>query len=304
MNGDYGMNNIAAVVVTYNRKKMLKENIEALLNQSFSQFDIMIIDNASTDGTYEYISDLAKNQEKIKYYNTGENLGGAGGFSLGIRKACEKGYEKIWIMDDDTIPQTTALEEFVKVDRLLDGDYGFLASTVLWIDNSWNKMNLLRTDPWHTFEHINLVEKGIVPINRASFVSLLINSKAVYDLGLPIKEFFIWSDDQEYTDRLSKQYPCYYVSHSKVIHKTATNEGSNVAVDSIYRIDRYKLAFRNEYYIARRNKTMKEYRSTLLGFFLLVLKKSPDNKFKRMKTIIKGRMAGRFFKPEIEYIKR
>ncbi len=296
------MNNITAIVVTYNRKKLLRENIEALLNQSFSQFDIMIIDNASTDGTYEYISDLARNYEKIKYYNTGENLGGAGGFSFGIKKACKKGYERVWIMDDDTIPQTTALEELVKADKLLNGDFGFLASTVLWTDNSWNKMNLLRTDPWHTFEKVNLVEKGVVPINRASFVSLLINAEAVFELGLPIKEFFIWSDDQEYTDRLSKKYPCYYVSHSKVIHKTVTNEGSNIAVDSMDRIDRYKLAFRNEYYIARRNKAKKEYRINVRGYFLTILRKSKDYKFKRIKTLLSGVLAGKRFKPEIDYI--
>ena len=298
------MEKVVAIVVTYNRKKLLKENIEALLNQSFSQFDIMIIDNASTDGTYEYISDLARNQGKVKYYNTGENLGGAGGFSLGIKKACEKGYEKVWIMDDDTIPQTTALEELLKADSLLDSDYGFLASTVLWTDNSWNKMNLLRTNPWHAFENNNLVEKGIVPINRASFVSLLINSKAVYDLGLPIKEFFIWSDDQEYTDRLSKKYLCYYVSHSKVIHKTATNEGSNIALDTADRIDRYKLAFRNEYYIARRNKTKKEYRINVRGYLLMIIRKSKDYKIKRIKTLLSGVLAGKRFKPEIEYIKK
>ncbi len=296
------MNSIAAVVVTYNRKELLRENIEALLNQSFSQFDIMIIDNASTDGTYEYISDLAKNYGKIKYYNTGENLGGAGGFSLGIKKACEKGYEKVWIMDDDTIPNTTALEELVKADRLLNGDFGFLASTVLWTDNSWNKMNLLRTDPWHAFEKVDLVERGVISINRASFVSLLINADAVFELGLPIKEFFIWSDDQEYTDRLSKKYPCYYVSHSKVVHKTVTNEGSNIAVDSIDRIDRYKLAFRNEYYIARRNNTKKEYRINVRGYLLTILKNSKDFKFKRIRTLLSGVLAGKRFKPEIDYI--
>ena len=298
------MKKILAVVVTYNRKELLRENIEALLNQSFSQFDIMIIDNASTDGTYEYIFDLARNQGKIKYYNTGKNLGGAGGFSLGIKKACEKGYEKIWIMDDDTIPQTTALEELVKADRLLNGDYGFLASTVLWTDNSWNKMNLLRTDAWHAFEKNELVEKGMVPINRASFVSLLINAETVFEMGLPIKEFFIWSDDQEYTDRISKKYPCYYISHSKVVHKTATNEGSNIAVDSIDRIDRYKLAFRNEYYIARRNKTKKEYRTNVRGYLLTILRKSKNYKLKRIKILLLGVLAGKRFKPEIGYINK
>ena len=51
------MKKIVAVVVTYNRKKLLKENLNALLNQSYKDFDILLIDNASTDGTKEYVKE-------------------------------------------------------------------------------------------------------------------------------------------------------------------------------------------------------------------------------------------------------
>lgn len=298
------MNSIIAVIVTYNRKELLKENIESLINQSYKGFDILVVDNASTDGTYEHIKRLVNENDFVSYYNTGKNLGGAGGFSLGIKEACLKGYDKIWIMDDDTIPDKNALEELIKADQELNGNYGFLASTVLWTDGTWSKMNLLRTDSWHAFEDYEHIENGMVRINRASFVSIMINANVVFEVGLPIKEFFIWSDDQEYTDRISKKYPCYYVSKSKVVHKIKTNEGSNIAIDSIDRIDRYKLAFRNEYYIARRNNTMKEYKINFKGFILLTLRQSPNNKIKRLKTMIKGRLAGRRFKPPIEYIEK
>ena len=48
---------IAAVVVTFNRKEYLVKNIEALLAQVNASMDILIIDNASTDGTEETIRD-------------------------------------------------------------------------------------------------------------------------------------------------------------------------------------------------------------------------------------------------------
>lgn len=48
------MNKIIALVVTYNRKNLLKENLEALLKQDYSEFDILVVDNASTDGTKEF----------------------------------------------------------------------------------------------------------------------------------------------------------------------------------------------------------------------------------------------------------
>ena len=59
------------IVVTYNRKQLLEENINALLNQTYQNHDIMVIDNASTDHTDEMLKNY---QDKILYYNTGKNL--------------------------------------------------------------------------------------------------------------------------------------------------------------------------------------------------------------------------------------
>ena len=54
---------VIAVVVTYNRKELLKEAIEALLNQEYNNCDVLIVDNASTDGTREYIDELLKDED-------------------------------------------------------------------------------------------------------------------------------------------------------------------------------------------------------------------------------------------------
>lgn len=98
---------VAAVVVTRNRRTLLQQCLHALLRQSIPA-DIWIIDNASTDGTEEAVSALANS--RVIYRNTGENLGGAGGFSFGIRAAATQPYELLWLMDDDTIPEPSALE--------------------------------------------------------------------------------------------------------------------------------------------------------------------------------------------------
>ena len=66
---------VGTIVVTFNRKKMLKECIEALLKQSYDNQEILVIDNASTDGTKDYIKKLIDNK-KVFYYNTGKNSGG------------------------------------------------------------------------------------------------------------------------------------------------------------------------------------------------------------------------------------
>ena len=74
------MDRILAVIVSYNRKELLKEAIEHLLKQQAENLDILVVDNASTDGTKEYIQGYI-DDNKIIYENTGSNIGGAGGFS-------------------------------------------------------------------------------------------------------------------------------------------------------------------------------------------------------------------------------
>ena len=63
--------NIAAVVVTYNRKALLKKCIDHILKQSAGAPDILVIDNASTDGTGGFITEEYKDVPEVKYYNTG-----------------------------------------------------------------------------------------------------------------------------------------------------------------------------------------------------------------------------------------
>ena len=81
----------------------------------------------------------------------------------------------------------------------------------------------------------------------ASFVSLFIKASVIKQLGLPIKEFFIWTDDWEYTRRISRKYNCYLVNKSVVTHKSKSNMGADIINDSEDRLDRYKYIYRMMY---------------------------------------------------------
>ena len=194
---------IAAVIVTFNRKELLFQCIDCLENQTVGKPDILVIDNASTDGTGEDLVQLVRSG-RINYFNTGENLGGAGGFSFGIERAAELGYEYIWLMDDDTMAHPDTLEKLLEADRGLSGNYGFLSSTALWTDGSKCLMNVQKKD---VFSHLGGEEKPIEKIGVATFVSLFLPTRIVKEVGLPVREFFIWTDDVEYTDRISSEFP-------------------------------------------------------------------------------------------------
>ena len=90
------MKKILAIIVTYNRKEDLENCISSLQEQSVHDFDILVVNNGSSDGTKEYLD----NKNGIIVIHQ-ENLGGAGGFHAGMKYMMEHDYEWLWMMDDD-----------------------------------------------------------------------------------------------------------------------------------------------------------------------------------------------------------
>ena len=299
---DNNMNEVATVVVTYNRKELLRECIQALLDSEVKS-DIYIIDNASTDGTKDYIKDLL--DPAVTYKRLKKNIGGAGGFAAGMNYVVHKGYKYIWIMDDDTIVNKDSLTKLLDGAEALGGEFGFLSSTVRWTDGTYCKMNRQTVKRPDTKADRLCMRRGLMPVKAATFVSLLFNVNAVKGLGLPKKEYFIWGDDKEYTSRISDHRNCYNVVESEVVHKMATNSGSNITEDEIGRIDRYFYAYRNDFATAR-DKGSGELFVYVAGFVLNAIRviiRAKDNKTKRLRIMLKGLAAGIFFKPKVRYVK-
>ena len=288
---------LLALIITYNRLPLLKECIQAVLGQTWNSFNILVIDNHSTDGTWEYLQTL-EGKGGISFLRLEQNTGGSGGFHIGIREALRRGYSHIWLMDDDTVPDIHAAERLLSADRLL-GEYGFLVSLPVWKDGSLCKMNLPLPGQFRR-EKGRILQEGLLPVRKATFVSMLLKADIVREVGLPIREFFIWGDDQEYTERISKKYKCYLVLSSVVQHRTKNNLGSDISTDSPERIERYYYAYRNELYIAKRNGILS------LGFYFVrafyslikILLFSKEKKWTRVLWLFRGMIAGFFFVPQ------
>lgn len=131
------MPTVCAIVVTYNRQKLLAVELSALLHQSHSLGAIYIVDNDSTDNTVNYllekhfiqklpkqssedkeyiseIKDSNNNTIQVYYLRKHQNDGGSGGFGVGMEMAYAKNYDYYWLMDDDVEPDDHCLEELLK----------------------------------------------------------------------------------------------------------------------------------------------------------------------------------------------
>ena len=289
---------IVAIVVTYNRCKLLEECIEALLNQLYDGLDVLVVDNNSDDGTEDFIKKKYKNNKRIIYKNTHANLGGAGGFNFGMKEAIKLKYNYLWLMDDDTIVKEDSLIKLLDADMELKGKYGFLSSRALWTDG-----NICRMNRQKIYKNSKLNTYYLSHTYYTTFVSFFIKTDVVKDVGLPIKEFFIWSDDVEYSRRIDQKYNCFVVEDSKVIHKTKDNKGSNIVYDDA-RMERYRYAYRNEAYIARHYGFKLKVRQFLAVNYrlLAVLLLSKKYKIKKAKIIIGSSLEGMKFNPKVEFV--
>ena len=291
---------VIAVVVTYNRKELLIKCIECLLNQQHSKTDILVVDNASTDGTREAI-DMFIQREDIIYVNTGENLGGAGGFSFGIEKAVLLGYEYIWLMDDDTLVRNDTLDALMEASNRLNGNYGFLSSVAYWTDGSLCNMNKQR---YSIRSKVDVVPSDVEEVIMATFVSFFVKATTVKSVGLPIKEFFIWADDLEYSRRISRKMPCYIVPNSTVVHQMGSNNKVGIESEPQDRLWRYNYLYRNEVYLYKR-EGVKGIMYLLARFALhniRIILKAKDGKWIKLKTVWKSFFSGFSFNPSITYV--
>lgn len=217
---------VATIIVSYNRSSLLKQSLEAINNQSRSTDYLIVVDNNSTDDSLE-VASCAKNVTKI--VNLKENLGGAGGFTAGIALAlAEYKPDYVWIMDDDCIPEKQALEELLKVTDSYDGQVALVASEAIWHDGTVHPMNKPRPRRFlNAISKMKAEKIACTQIRTASFVSILIDTRAIYEDGLPIGDFFIWNDDFEYTGRILKNRVGLYAPNSKVKHLTKQLAGSD-----------------------------------------------------------------------------
>lgn len=285
---------VCAVVVTYNRKDILLQCLTAILQQTIKIEKLVIVDNNSTDGTEKLLEEQGYFDNKvICYQKLMENTGGAGGFHEGMKIARSMNPDWVWIMDDDVIPERNCLEELLKADAITREEVSFYASAIRNADGmAMNVPKLNRKQFTKYIDWYQYLDNGIVQITKATFVSLLINGKAIQKCGLPWAPFFIWGDDSEYTQRIIRDYgPAYMVGTSKAIHMRGSGEELSIVRETnVNRIPMYFYLYRNNL-IGFWEYENALYRFLCMGklgldFFLVLFK--AQYKGKKMKVILKA----------------
>lgn len=202
--------NIGCVIVTFNRLDKLITTLNCYKNQTLLPKYIIVVNNASTDGTKAFLDAWKKNDEgfqKIIIHST-ENLGGSGGFYLGEQSAMNQDADWIMLADDDAYPENHYIEgmqDYINTHK--EDDISIVCGRV---EENGTCENIHRSQwksKWDRNFHrpikkIKYNESVFYP-DFVSYVGIIINREKLQSAGLVNKDNFIWCDDTEHTYRLS-----------------------------------------------------------------------------------------------------
>lgn len=208
-------NKILCVIVTHNRLACLKECLLALSHQSFQKFDILVVNNGSTDGTEQYLQEHPLNCIVINQ----DNVGGAGGFFAGMKYMLENSYDYIWMMDDDGIPDQRQLEMLVKYKNVS----WYLNALVLNKDNQHELAFPLQNSNQTCEDMIKGMDVIIDFVHP--FNGTFLNAQLIKKIGLIKREMFIWGDEKEYTMRAIKVANVVPTTITSAIHYHPKEKG-------------------------------------------------------------------------------
>ncbi len=166
---------VCAIILTFNRLHRLQACLPAVQSQTRPPDTILVVDNASTDGTADYLMSMKASSPGLVVLRTPENLGPAGGFAAGLTWALEGGYDYAWLFDDDSIPAPDCLEVQLR-EALRDGKVFVLSRNV---DEDGNSTYY------------------------AAWRGVLVPAEAVRVAGVPDRDLFYSKEDTEWYRRLS-----------------------------------------------------------------------------------------------------
>ena len=211
------MDVVSIVVLNYNGKQFLDDCLTSIAAQSYRDFEVIVVDNASTDGSVEH---LDANYPWVRVVRNKKNLGFAGGTNAGIRQA---NGEFIVTLNNDTRADSRFLACLVEPMRA-HADVGMCASKMLLADGRINSAGICISRSGAAWDR-GMFEPDLGQYDAREEVFGACAGAALYrkemldEIGLFDEDFFLYMEDVDLAFRARLAgWNCIYVPEAKVFH--------------------------------------------------------------------------------------
>ena len=236
---------ISIIILNWNGKKITSGCLKSIKNQSFKEYEIIVVDNASSDGSQEYFK---KKFPKVKLIENKENLGYAGGNNIGIKKA---NADYILILNNDTILDKNFLEELWKernkADILGVKNYYFDKKNLVWaIGSKVNKFTMKAKLVGNKLIDSKDIDK--MEIEHAVGSAIFLNKKVIDKIGFLDEDYFAYYEETEWQTRaINAGFKISWVPSAKLWHKVAYSTGGGRSPMSAYYLVRNRAYYIKKY---------------------------------------------------------
>jgi len=211
---------VACVIVAYNNGDNIGRLLETFFTQSKQLEEIVVVDNASSDDTPEIVK---QKFPQVTLVENASNTGAGGGYAQGLEYAYQKGYEWIWLLDGDSLPQASALEELAKAFASLRPTHpriGILASCPMNPLTNERYGGFLWRGRFVALPDALAKSQEPFPVDSTISSGCLVSRSVVKEVGLPRADFFMDFVDHEYNLRVRRNgYEIISVPASTIYHE-------------------------------------------------------------------------------------
>lgn len=216
------MKRVAVVVLNWNGWRDTQACIASLQSSNYPNFDLIVVDNGSTDGSQNHIEAYFPS---INVLQTGANLGFGGGCNAGIRQALEQRFDYVWLINSDATVDANALTELVRVadDQALVGAVG----SVLYDADQPEQIQLWGGGKVYLWAGFSRHQTSPAQLDFVSGASILIRREALEQVGLfDDQTFFMYWEDSDLGFRLRQAgWQLAVAEKSRVWHKLSASLG-------------------------------------------------------------------------------
>lgn len=231
------MEKVSIILPTYNRKQKLKRAIDSILCQSYPEFELIIADDASTDGTEELIRSYP--DTRIRYVRLPSNQGAAAARNYGLQQAQCK---YIAFEDSDDIWRPTKLEKQMQILTHVDGRVGFVYHKIVY-DMGENRYAVLPSEEVGSEKksgdiYAQMLYDNLVPCPSILATRECVTATGGFDTQLKALE------DYDFALKMAKQYHGIFIDEILLDAEYSTSGVSGNAVNyllaSCMLVQRYK----------------------------------------------------------------
>lgn len=233
------MKKVGIVICNYNKVDCVLECIQCILESRFQDFDLYVVDNASTD---QSVAEIRKHYPQVTLLINEENLGGSGGFNKGLREVYAKGYPYLMCVDNDALLDENAigslyefLEDHPEVGMAGSKIYHTEAPELIQQYGQKIDFEYFCTE----VPHLNRIEDGTMPdylyVDCVAACSLMVRRSTIGQIGFMPEENFLYWDDTEWCHKCNLAgMKVASVGRSKALHAMGAKKESENTFPTYY----------------------------------------------------------------------